>query len=157
MLPPVFFGIPWTAFSIYFVAALSGFKMPDLTRVSALFPLLGMPFVLVGFCLLSAPYWASKITDSVYAITNTRALIVRSFLFQRVSIRSFPPAELKATRCVEKPDGSGDLILESRVFADAQGAGMTTGVGFFGIPQVRAVEQMVKLLADDHGTPHGGA
>jgi hypothetical protein len=42
-----------------------------------LFPLFGVPFVLIGLGMLAAPYWMRrKAQNTVYALTDKRALIL---------------------------------------------------------------------------------
>ena len=59
-LPVVLFGIPWTAFSVFWVVAASGFKVPNFDHGFGFFPLFGLPFVLIGLGMLSSPYWLSR-------------------------------------------------------------------------------------------------
>jgi hypothetical protein len=147
-IPIVLFGIPWTAFAIYWIAGASGFKMPDFSHAVGWFPLFGAPFVVVGFGLLSSPYWAArKAASTVYAVTNERAIILEQGVFGSVSVRSFTPSQLSEIRRVQLPDGSGDLILGKKITTDGEGGRMTTEVGFFGIAEVKTVEAMIRSLA----------
>lgn len=144
----VLFGVPWTAFAIFWIAGASGFKMPDFSHGAGLFPLFGVPFVLIGFGMLSAPYWASKkAASSAYVITNERVMIFESGILGGVSIRSFLPHQLSEIRRIQLADGSGDLILDKRITTDSEGSRSTTDIGFFGIPDVKNVESMVLALA----------
>lgn len=147
-LPTVLFGIPWTAFAIFWIAGASGFKMPDFSHGAGLFPLFGVPFVLIGFGMLSSPYWAArKAAPSAYVVTNERVIIFESGVFGAVTIRSFLPHQLAEIRRVQLPNGSGDLILDKEVTTDSEGSRSTTDIGFFGIPDVKGVEMMVLALA----------
>ena len=59
-LPIFLFAIPWTAFAIFWIAGASGFKRPNFGQPAGLFPLFGVPFVLIGLGMLSSPYWARR-------------------------------------------------------------------------------------------------
>ena len=147
-MPIVLFGIPWTLFAIFWIAGASGFKMPDFSHGAGLFPLFGVPFVLVGFGMLSAPYWAArKAAASAYVITNERVMLIESGVFGGVSVRSFLPHQLSDLRRVQLPDGSGDLILDKKITTNSEGSRSTTDIGFFGVPDVRGVEALVLDLA----------
>src|SRR6478609_3430837 len=69
-LPLVLFGIPWTAFALFWIAGASGFKMPDFSHGFGFFPLFGVPFVLIGFGMLTSPYWMRrKARRTAYVVT----------------------------------------------------------------------------------------
>jgi hypothetical protein len=147
-VPLVLFGIPWTAFAVFWVSAASHFKMPDFTHGTGFFPLFGVPFVLIGLGLLTSPYWAArKAARSAYAVTSERAIILECGVFGGVSIRSFLPHQLSEIRRIQLGDGSGDLILDRKIGTDAEGGRTKTDIGFFGIPDVKNVESLVLALA----------
>lgn len=111
-LPLVLFGLPWTAFALFWMAGASGFKLPDFSHRFDIFPLFGLPFIPIGFGMLSSPYWAAKKAVSTgYVVTNKRAIIFEANLFGGVSIRSFMPNQLSEIRRVQKDDGSGDFVI----------------------------------------------
>jgi hypothetical protein len=112
------FGIPWTAFAVFWVAMASGILWgngnagngpPLVFRIG--FPLFGVPFVLVGLGMLSAPYWARRsAAGTVYAVTDKRAIAFEAG-FRSRTVKSYHPADLRQISRVERDDGSGDLIL----------------------------------------------
>ena len=59
-LPIVLFGIPWTAFAVFWIAGAAGFKPPNFQQPMDLFPLFGIPFLLIGFGMLSARLWMGR-------------------------------------------------------------------------------------------------
>ncbi len=65
------FAIPWTAFAIFWVCGASGFKIPDFSQGFDLFPLFGVPFILVGLGMLSSPLWAiqKSLQDAFYNLS----------------------------------------------------------------------------------------
>ncbi len=162
-IPIVLFGIPWTAFSVFWMVMASwivfgghpgggGFPL-----VFRLFPLWGLPFVLIGLGMLSAPYWAwRKAKQTCYAVTDQRVLIWEPGMFGKVTIRSYGPEALSRMHRTESADGSGDLIFEEESETNANGSirRTTTGRrGFYGIRNVRGVEELVRrvLLHDGVG------
>jgi hypothetical protein len=159
-IPIVLFGIPWTAFAIFWVAAASGFRFPAFSHVFGFFVLFGIPFVLIGLGMLSSPFWmlhqASRI---VYVITDRRALIIQRGLLGQVTVRSFEPASLTEVTRTQYADGSGNLIFLreyrtadrfSRFGPDGRYAGPIP-VGFLAIPDVKGAEDRIRELASKAG------
>ena len=145
-LPAVVFGIPWTAFAIFWMCGASGFEMPDFAEGFDLFPLFGIPFVLIGLAMLLSPLWMwRRAGRTIYAITDRRAILFGGGLTR--NIRSFSPASLGKLRRRQRSDGSGDIILYEETSRDSDGDTRRTSVGFFAIPDVRDVEQMLRELA----------
>lgn len=147
-LPIVLFSIPWTAFALFWIAGASGFKRPDFSHGAGLFPLFGVPFVLVGFGMLSSPFWAMrKARKTVYAVTSERAIILEGGGFRgAVNVRSFRADQLQNIRRVQLADGSGDLVLDQKITTDNEGSRRATDLGFLGIPDVKAVETLLQSI-----------
>ncbi len=117
------FGIPWTAFAVFWMCGASGFKIPDFREGFDLFPLFGIPFVLIGFGMLSSPLWAYRKTfKTVYVITDRRAITFDGGW--STTIRSHPPEKLQEIYRKEKRDGSGDVIIACRAWRDSDGEGL---------------------------------
>lgn len=146
-LPMVFFGIPWTAFALFWMAGAARFKIPDFNQGFDLFPLFGIPFVLIGLGMLGSPFWMMrKARNTAYILTNQRAIIFEKKL--SMSIRSFEPEQLHNLRRNQWSDGSGDLLFERRMDFDHDGNRRQTDHGFLAIPEVKSVEDLVRELAD---------
>ncbi len=140
----VLFGIPWTAFSIFWVAmAAMGTHRSGLPVVSIVFPMFGVPFVLIGFGMLSTPFWMGrKARGSIYAITDQRAIIFEGRAFGGIKVQSFMPERLTSLTRTERTDGTGDLIFEQ--FQQRAGSGTTTvRRGFVAIERVRDAEDLI--------------
>ncbi len=111
-----------------------------------------LPFVLVALVLLSALPWAiRKGRRTLYVVTDRRAI---TFLrgISSTSIRSFGPEQLTDLERKEKDDGSGDITFMSVVKALGRGEpdarrASAEGLGFFGIEDVREVEELLKDIA----------
>lgn len=139
------FFIPWTAFALFWMAGASGFRMPRFDSGWSLFPLFGLPFVLVGLGGLSAPFWIRrKAASIIYAITNQRALTIEGA--KSVTIKSYLAEDIADLVRTEHPDGSGDLILGRENSRDSDGDRKTTRHGFFAVENVRHVQGLIENL-----------
>ncbi len=100
---------------------------------------------LFGLLLVLEPLWAAyRARTTLYAISDRRLLIVN--LFPLREIQSFPPEDLNMLECTERPDGSGDLVFREIVTGSGRSR-QTKRFGFFGVPEVRRVEDEVRRLA----------
>lgn len=142
------FAIPWTAFAIFWICGASGFKVPDFSKGGfSFFPLFGVPFVLIGIGLLSAPLWTyRKAFKTVYVITDRRAITFDAGW--TTTIRSYPPDRLLNTYRREKRDGSGDVVLGQRVWSGSEGEQQSMDLGFLNIRDPKTVETMLRKLAE---------
>jgi hypothetical protein len=155
-IPLVLFGIPWTAFAIFWIAAASGIMFggfgggPDgFGGLFACFPLFGIPFVLVGVGMLTSPFWMYRRAQrTCYALTDQRAIVWAAGWFGGIEVRSFNPAALGRMTRRDHADGSGDLIFEEVVSmtrnSDGYMQSYRTERGFLGIENVREVENLVR-------------
>jgi len=160
MWPIVLFGVPWTAFAVFWtVGAGIGTMRSNAPGIFSVFPLFGLPFVLIGIGMLSSPWWARRSARrSVYVITDRRAIIFRSGWRGAMNVRSFEPAHLTDLQRKQYQDGSGDLILARDYRRDSDGDRMTTNVGFIAVRDAKAVEEMVRALSRrPTPSPQGGA
>jgi hypothetical protein len=154
-LPIVLFGIPWTLFSLIWMWGASGFGDSSEAAPTA-FSLFGLPFVFIGFGMLSSPFWMlRKAWRTVYVITDRRAILFEGG-FRGVGIRSFGPERLSDLRRKQRADGSGDVIFERHVRYDSDGDRRSTDIGFFGVENVKAVEDRLRQLATEAQTSSSG-
>lgn len=154
-LPLVLFGIPWTAFSVFWVVMAFGITRhapshPEpfpINLFPLFFPLFGLPFVLIGVGMLSSPYWMRRRAQKiVYAITDKRALILSPTWRNGISVRSIPPEHLTDRTRAQNPDGSGSLVFTHLTTTRSTGQGGTTTVtvGFDNIADVRDVDALIE-------------
>lgn len=145
-LPVVLFAIPWTAFALFWMAGAAGFKIPNFNQGFDLFPLFGIPFVLIGFGMLSTPLWMKrKAKRTAYVLTTERAIVFDGG-FRSTTIQSFGPERLNDLQRKQRSDGSGDLIFERKLSSNNDGGQRTTDLGFLAIPNVKEVEELVRKL-----------
>jgi hypothetical protein len=139
------FSIPWTAFAVFWTIAAAGFKVPDFSNfgIHIIFPLFGIPFVLVGLGMLTSPYRAfRKARRTVYAITNRRAMIIH---FGRSKlVQSYFERDLNDFSRTERADGSGDIVFRTEETDNRRGNRRSNPIGFFGVKDVRGVERILQ-------------
>jgi hypothetical protein len=144
-IPVVIFGIPWTAFALFWTCGASGFQVPDFNQPGGWFALFGLPFVLIGLGMLSAPWWLLRAARrTAYAITDRRAILFEGGF--GVKIRSFRAGQLGGVYRRQRADGWGDVILAESTSTDSEGYKRTNQVGFYGIPDVKAVESLLRQI-----------
>lgn len=161
-IPIVLFGIPWTAFAVFWMVSASGILFGGnggpggFGGFFACFPLFGIPFVLIGLGMLSSPYWLQRrAKQTFYALTDRRAILWQAGTFGSISIRSYGPEALGKTHRTEYADGCGDLVFEEVVAvgrnSDGDRTTTTTRHGFMAIDNVHEVEKLLRrvLLSGD--------
>jgi hypothetical protein len=108
----VLFGIPWTAFALFWTAGAAGFEVPDLENPGweLLFPLWGLPFIAVGLGMLSSPVWAiRRALRTAYLVTNKRAIIMEGGRSR--TVRSIGPESFGNILRREHSTGRGDIVF----------------------------------------------
>lgn len=143
------FFIPWTAFSLFWMAGAAGFSWPqfnseaDMFRLA--FPLFGLPFLGIGIWGLSGPLRIRRNASyTVYALSNQRAFSITGI--KSFTVTSFSANDIAETVRTEHADGSGDLVLRKENHKDNDGDNRTKLDGFFAIEDVRKVEKLVESL-----------
>jgi hypothetical protein len=147
----VVFAIPFTLFAIFWMclallpmAAFFSAAEPSQMEGAAFslcFPLFGLPFLLVGLVMLTAPYWAyRRALKMVYGLTDRRALILTTG--KSISVKSYSDEDIDNIERTEQADGSGDLIFAREEYR-RRGRRHTRNIAFIGIPNVRAVERLM--------------
>jgi hypothetical protein len=145
-IPIVLFGIPWTAFAVFWTAGAAGFTLPDFDKpaelIFVLFPLFGVPFILVGLGMLTSPYWAyRKAQKTLYAVTDRRVLIASFGRSKKVE--SYFEQDIGDISRTERADGSGDIIFRTEEYTNRRGSQRTKAIGFWAVANVRQVERVM--------------
>ncbi|MFT5465491.1 MAG: hypothetical protein ACI8UO_000586 [Verrucomicrobiales bacterium] len=132
------FAIPWTAFAIFWMVMAS--------QGSTIFSLFGIPFVLIGIGLLLSPVWNYRAAKkTIYVITDKRAITIHGGTRSR--IQSYLPDRLRDLRREERPDGSGDVIVEQESWTTSKGHTRTRSLGFLGVQNAKEVEDLLEELS----------
>ena len=145
----VLFGIPWTAFALFWTAGAAGFQVPDLENPdwTLLFPLWGLPFIAVGLGMLSSPFWAfRRAIRTAYVVTNKRAVIMEGGR-SRV-IRSIEPEGFRNLVRRERSTGRGDVVFQAA--QRSSGKNRRQGeIAFVDIQNPRQVEELLRSMGKD--------
>lgn len=143
-VPLLLFGVPWTAFAVFWVVGA--------TQAAGSFGLFGVPFVLVGAFMLSAPLRAYRgASKTIYALTNRRALVIapstQAFSTGRLDVVSYVPDADTMSRSTNS-DGSGDVVFLT-LRTPGKNRERIERKGFIGIANAFEVERLVRreLLA----------
>jgi len=138
------FGIPFFGFAVFWTAMAGNFSTGD-DSFSNFFPLFGIPFLVIGACLLLSPVWSYMEAKKwlYYAITDQRLMIIRSF--PRRKIESWEPADISRLERTSKPDGSGNVIFAEEI-RQTQNGTSTKPRGFYGVPDAKRVEEAIAKL-----------
>jgi hypothetical protein len=139
-IPSFVFGIPWTAFVVFWesLAIKSG---------SVFMTLWGVPFIVVGLYLLTSPFWEYlRARRTIYVVSNKRLIILNGLL--RPSRRSFAPPDIGSVEVVADHDGVGSIVFARERESDGEGGWNVKKIGFMAIPHVREVEEHILLLKE---------
>ena len=152
-LPTAIFGIPFAGFALFWVtqayhatSAMSKSGNNSFTNGFRLFPLFGIPFLFVGLGIILAPLWVFlKGASTVYAVTNQRVMIISGGTSR--SVKSFTPADIVSVEHRERPDGSGDIVIQTNALTRGNNNLVSpVKVALFGVANVKQVAQQVMTL-----------
>ena len=143
------FAIPWTLFSLGWEAAaflpwLAETKTPDAMRLSfgIVFPLFGLPFILIGLWMLWTPIRAMRQAKlTVYGLTNRRLL--RLVEGRKREVSSVLLDQIGPLTRHEKADGSGHLSIQTHSRVDSDGDRITEKFDIWGVPGVAQLERLI--------------
>jgi len=145
------FAIPWTAFALFWMCAAAGvfdFKdgeidIGNIEPGRLLFAAFGIPFVLIGFGMLSIPLWMRRSAKrTIYAITDFRAIIVQG-TFSAHTITSYYPEHILHLSRRQRANGTGDICFRFHVGYENESSDEK---GFINIRNVKEVERMLQEL-----------
>jgi len=157
-LPASLFGIPFAGFALFWITmayhgtqAMSKSSSNAFTRGFSIFPLFGLPFLLVGLGVVLSPVWAYlKSLSTTYAVTNQRVMIISGSGTR--SVKSCTPADIVSVDHRERPDGSGDVLIRTNAVTRTNNSVSQVTVGLFGVPNVKEVARQVMNLHAQRST-----
>lgn len=158
-LPIWLMGIPWTALTtgLLFMALagpLSGKPPPGTLGTSGAMALLMMAlfisiFVLIGWGMMLAPFWAyRKAKQTVYAITKSRLIILTKG--RNLKVQSIEPDGMRGFTRQERRDGSGTLTILQGFTKDSDGDPATKSETLWCVPAVKRLESRLQELRSRH-------
>src|SRR5205085_20433 len=107
-----------------------------------------LPFVAIGIGMLTSPIWMrKKAAKMAYVITDQRAFVLAPTFRKGTNVQNFAPKDLQSLEHTEYPDGSGDIIFFTERWRDSDGDRRARRMGFFAVPNVKAVEGHLRALA----------
>jgi len=151
-----FIGIFMTGFSFFGIWGTGwAFNFPDPREVSRSGLLGGLvifsPLLLIGFRCYTHPFWVwHDAQNSVYFATDKRAVSIQ--YGWPTTIRSYLPDQLDYIYRRERADGTGDVIFSSLRRRNTDGDEYYEKIGFWGVRNPRAVENVLKQLAQTAGS-----
>lgn len=151
-IPAALFGIPFAGFALFWMSAayrgtsaIHKSANNGFTGVFSLFPLFGLPFLLIGLGIVFAPLWAYlKGLSTVYAVTNQRVLIISGNASR--SVKSCTPADIVSVDHRERPDGTGDVLIRTNAQIRTNNSVSQVTLGLYGVSNVKEVAQQVRNL-----------
>jgi len=151
-LPASLFGIPFAGFAAFWIsqalrgtAAMSRGSHNSFASGFAIFPLFGVPFLLIGLGIVLAPLWAYlKGRSTVYAVTNQRVMIISGGNSR--SVKSLTPVDILGVDHSERPDGSGDIYIMTAGVMRTNNSVSNIRATLVGVPNVKQVAQQVMQL-----------
>ncbi|MBL4808020.1 MAG: aspartate carbamoyltransferase catalytic subunit [Rhodobacteraceae bacterium] len=141
------FGVVFFGFSIFWVTmALKG-SGPD-GGLGAVFPLFGVPFVLVGFYLVIGHWFfdSYKRSRTRYALTDKRALIAVRVFGKRM--KSYP---ITRSKPITVKEGHMDSVIFDSVEKRGKNGSYTVDIGFQYIPDAMDVYKMMRDIQSKLG------
>jgi PH (Pleckstrin Homology) domain-containing protein len=152
-LPAALFGIPFAGFALFWMSqafratsAMTHNTHNSFARGFSVFPIFGIPFLLIGLAITLAPLWAFLTgRNTVYAVTNRRVMVISGSKSR--AVKSFTPADISSVEHRERPDGSGDIVLMTNTL-QRRGNDMAVPmkVALCGVPNVKQVAEQVMAL-----------
>lgn len=129
------FAIPWTCFAIFWVFSAAD-QAGGGNWIGFVFPLFGVPFILVGLGMLSAPLRDLLLQKrTVYAMTNQRAFVFSGI--RSVKIETYEHEELTGSSRTMHRNGTGDVVTDY-------------GLSFERIEKSDLVQKLIDELAEQY-------
>jgi len=138
------FGLVFFAFSLFWIHGAWNQSSSSNSVQGAVFPLFGIPFVLIGFYTFVGHFFWNALRRRFieYAVTNQR-VIVRSGIFSKTT-KSIEYRKIPTLTVTEKSDGSGAIQ-----FGETKAVNAAEGVAYVAtrmeaVPDVRVVYNIIR-------------
>lgn len=135
------FSLVWGGFAIFW-ESMALFMIPkDAGPVAFLFPLFGLPFVVIGLYLIFGRFFvdARSRARTYYGVTSERILILSGLFSQQ--LKSLQLRTLTDVSLTQRSDGSGTITFgQANVMAMFAVTGSWPGAGRFALPTFDLIE-----------------
>jgi hypothetical protein len=157
----VLFGIVWLSLILGGAVAVFRFQpwhQPVEWGLIVPLVVVGGPFLFIGCLCLYSPFLINKRAKlTVYVLTDRRAMVFScgdAIGTVKMTLQSYGPDMLQYIETRERPDGSGDLILEPLPIMPGTHVIWTPRHGFIAIEKVRQIETLVRKTFRANGAQH---
>lgn len=144
------FGIPFLAFALFWTWMASGMLNSDRggtgTSIDYLFPMFGLPFILVGIGLVLSPLWGMwKGAKTMYALTDQRVIVAEGGASR--SVQSWSLEDVDEITRTDR-GGTGDVVFSKSWVSNRKNNGYWKYHGFIGIAEPAKVEHALFAARD---------
>ena len=144
------FAIPWTLFALFWEAMALTILLFGLAKADAgfswmaiIFPIFGLPFVAVGCWMLWKPVAALlDAREQIHGLTDRRIMTLT--MRKDKKLISVDRGKLGPIHRKEKPDGWGNLTIETGSHRDSDGDRVTDKFEIYGVPEVAQLEHLLR-------------
>lgn len=144
------FAVPWTAFAVFWeFMALGGWLSDAAPRDAAtlgagiVMPIFGLPFVLIGIGMLSAPWLAARsMRRTIYGVSDRRLVSVSKGW--SLKVRSAEIGKTGPITRAERANGCGSLVIETHSRIDSDGDRITDKFEFVEVEEVAKLEALIR-------------
>lgn len=105
------FAIPWTAFALFWTSMALLMTSGEEGFFRYVFPLFGLPFVLIGVFMLSKPV-LSRIASGRMAFGITDSRVIQLYIGKGILTESMPLTRIKSISSFKRSNGSGSLTMK---------------------------------------------
>lgn len=140
-----FFGVFFLGFAVFWVTL--AFSMGGGSGMERVFPLFGLPFVLIGLWLVAGHWFfdAYKRQRARYALTNKRAMIARTLFGRRME--SYPIDGHSQIRLVS---GKLDTVHFAQKTYHTKNGARVENIGFRFISDGQMVYDLLRAVKEEH-------
>ena len=146
------FGIPFTAFAIFWTwGASGGFSKNNSNPPPVFFPLWGCMFIVIGLCILLSPIFAMWKAGRVFYVVTDRNVLIFEKIWS-LKIQSFDASGFGGFERVSSGESSGDILFQRNIERRGKGTRVTE-VGFLGLQDFAPAEQALRRMMEINKNP----
>jgi hypothetical protein len=150
---PFLFGVLFFGFSLFWIHGAYTAESKATNQLLFPFWMFGIPFVIVGACMVLSPVWYFfRAMRTTYALTDRRAITDVSGPFPRrtsVPLNQMPFVDVRSSA-----QGPGHVLF--REVLASYNKGMPQTDGFIAVPDAARVGQMLRSAIEVMGGPRTG-